>query len=277
MKVTYRLGVDPKHSLVVPEGVEATVLDRAEVCWVRGKHGKVTEVALTLLGEAMVFDEQVLQTTTPALENRAYRLAAFLRDVLYLHYHVDYWDAADVLHSSPEVEGETPAEDAQLTSCRRVVGKSQKIRLRRAVGAFDPHTLSLLVGQLEPLTMYAAAMRLAEPFAKMVQYWKVVDYYFGGQKSRPARAIQDQNISNHVVASDPRFTVEVVTRLQNLRVRCAHPHMDKPQLKHLRLSQIEDVREVVRELPLVQELALCLIKAPPRADAEAAASAPRCD
>lgn len=179
----------------------------------------------------------VILTTNRELDEKAFKIATYISNKIFLDTGIDGLDPTKVLDNSPIILAENAGE-------KDIIEKTKK-------QAFD--TISGMVLVVKPfeldkfqedirysktITFYAEAKRTKKLIQKYELLYKIIEYFFPNKK----RDELDKTVSNYCKKYNSVYgTEEFIRSFRRLRNRCIHP----THKEHVNLENLASIREVV--------------------------------
>lgn len=228
------------------------IVDGADVQWlIEDGDGLLAGLTITYRGGPVVFtDRGTLETDVPELQSRAYRLACYFSDQLFLQTGVDALDPSSVLDESPTVEPET-AEEVELFA---KTPRSRRARFSVSWSVRNDFDTGRLVPDFSKARAHgyvAAARRQTNEFKRYEEYYKVLEYFFPEDSEAFDRAV-----CSRLTTAVPGLTVSAVETIRHLRNRVVHP---RARRGHANPGELAHIAEVRSQIVLLERLAIAAI------------------
>jgi hypothetical protein len=256
MEVIYELPVKSEIEFPVRTGTPPIEINGATVSWEVNEESNLDTVILRISHQPLRLDERgVILSPYPELESLAYRLTAYIANSVYKQTGFDAIDPETVVGKTPKLRGETAEEKMLLANRPSTVGSSLSVRYAIR-GNFEPERYPQLYEHSPAVALYADALRVRSPFQQYELFYKVIEWFFPKKKGQAF----NKTVSAHAYPIDSRFCESCIKVLHDLRDRITHPHAHHG---HVNPEDLQAVREVKNQIPLVRDLAILLFDDPP--------------
>lgn len=254
MKVVYTIPVHSGVAIPVPPSTPSLTVSSTAVSWKTTEGGHLEAVVLEFTGAEIRYNENgAIMPTYPELEEKAYRVANYVANRLYIQTAFDSIGAEFVLQEAPAISPESPHEENEFRTKFKAIWKA--IGLGWAThGLFEPASYSHGFDHSAAWGYFSDAQRAASEFQQFELLFKVVEYFFP-EESKDL----DVAVSAHISPHDASYTQTVIEQLRLLRNRCVHPRAKRG---HVNPENIANIREVHASLPQMRQLASLLLSHP---------------
>lgn len=251
MRVSFSLPATRGPVTLVPDENAPSVFADGKVIWQLDGKGNLVSVALVFNGaEIRRNAEGLILPTYPELNQKAFKLAAFISNSVLIETGVDAIDPYNVFNRSPLIEPETPEEEKAFEHSVKEAYDSLRLCLSTR-DYFRPTKCVSHFSHSAPLAHYADGIRTVSPLLKFEQFWKVVEHFFIEKGKR-----LDVVVSAHASKFDPQFTEDKIKELRVIRNRCIHPRAHRGHLSPEDLFSMEYVRLALEPVRVLAHLLL---------------------
>jgi len=253
----FKIKIDKNEKLNVIENLENMNVEDATINWILDDNQEyLKEIEIIISGlELDINSEGVIKADNSELNERVYRIAAYLSNSILIQTGIDAINYEAVLNYSPEIVGETSKEEKEIRS--RGVRKHSSFPASLTVTLpMDPNDYPGEFENSKAIALYADAFRVDSLFQEYEILYKIIEYFFPGLTGNNL----DKNICDYVKNYDSVYRDKnEFTQLRRLRNRCVHSGDNK----HANPEDLTSVKEVSKKIKKIRNLAKMLIEHPP--------------
>lgn len=255
MQVNFQLKPTRKIQVDDPQDFKSTKLEDAEIIWDIDKNKNLKDITISFKGINNIENPSgVILTTNDELDEKAFKIAMYIANKIFLITGIDEINPESVLYNSPSVIPENEREKEILEK-----NKKQGFRIIPAscnvVKSFKLEKFGEDIKYSKAITLYAEAKRTKSPFQKYELLYKVIEYFFPNKKGEKI----DKAVSDYCKQYDPIYgSKDFMIAFRRLRNRCIHPD----HKKHANPEDLASVREVVDMVPKIEKLVKLLLEHP---------------
>ena len=230
-------------------------LEDAEILWDIDTNKILRSVDIVFKGVDIVKDSAgVILTTNRELDEKAFKIATYISNKIFLDTGIDGLDPKNVLDNAPSIFAENVGE-------KDIIEKSKKHGFTTINGivfvvkSFGLDKFQEDIRYSRAITFYAEAKRTKNLIQKYELLYKVIEYFFPSKTGdKLDKAVSDYcKKYNSVYGSE-----EFIESFRKLRNRCIHPD----NKKHVNLENLASIREVADMVPKIEELVKLLLDYP---------------
>ena len=263
MKVVYKIFLKENISLYIPDKDKVSIKEGTmKIEWQVDKNNKLSFIHLIFHNvpfEDIHYDNYKCPRI-PHLEKRVYNTVSYIANQIRIETGVDIIDLDFIerMFIPDDILPETIEEKQKgITDWMPPL----PIKFNVINDRFEPLNFTSQFKLSQALAFYADSRRVASPFTRYEQLFKIVEYFFCDSKEN--RNFNDdvaEAVSLHANKYDTRFDSDTIKRLRYTRNRIMHPHAEKG---HLNPADISAVRTLEPDIVLLQNLVIILLKNPP--------------
>lgn len=230
-------------------------LEDAEVLWNIDTKKILTSVDIVFKGVDIVKDSAgVILTTNRELDEKAFKIATYISNKIFLNTGIDGVDPKNVLNNSPSVFAENK-EEKDIIEKGKKHGFTTMNGIVFVVKSFELNKFQEDMRHSKAITFYAEAKRTKNLIQKYELLYKVIEYFFPDKKREELdKAVSDYCKQYNSVYGSEKF----IASFRRLRNRCIHPD----NKKHANLEDLASIREVACMVPKIEELVELLLEHP---------------
>ena len=255
MKKIYEIPVKSDKEIRFNGESFSTMLENAKINWITEQE-KLKKIELVFGGLELTKNSNgVIIADDPELNEKVYRLAAFISNNILIQNGIDAINYKSVLNSSPDLVGENPEEKAEISSSG--IRKHNSLPCHAKItNPINPEDYPNNLNNSEAVALFADAIRVKTPFQKYELLYKIVEFFFPDLRGKAL----DKKVCNYIKVYDKKYEDEnEFTKLRRLRNRCVHSGNND----HVNPEDLASVREIRKVLPQLNDLAKLLLNNPP--------------
>ena len=189
--------------------------------------------------------------TYPELEKKAYRVANYLADRIFVQTGFDAIDPNHLFSEPPTISPENESEEVEFKTKKKSLQKEFQYSWSME-GLFEPSPYAHGFNNSRAHGYYADAMRVASPFQKFELLYKVVEYFFPNKDGTDL----DVAVLAHVIQHDVNYKSDVFEQLRVLRSKIVHPHAKKVHVNPQNIADVRDLRLKLDQMRTLVDLLL---------------------
>lgn len=230
-------------------------LEDAEILWDIDTNKILRSVYIVFNGVDIVKDSAgVILTTNRELDEKAFKIATYISNKIFLDTGIDGLDPTKVLDNSPIILAENAGE-------KDIIEKSKKkgfVTLDVIVIDSKPFELDKFQEDIiysEVITFYAEAKRTKNLIQKYELLYKIIEYFFPNKiGDKLDKAVSDYCKQYNSAYGSEKF----IESFRKLRNRCIHP----AHKEHVNLENLSSIRDVVDMVPQIEGVVKILLDYP---------------
>lgn len=231
-------------------------LEDAEIVWNIDPDKKIKNISIVFKGRSITKDSSgAILTTSRQLDEKAFKIATYISNKVFLDTGIDGFDPETILYNSPNVFPESEKE-------KEIIDNSIKRGfhiMKGTVTIIKPLQLVRFeedIKHSKAIAFYAEAKRTEGSIQKYELLYKVIEYFFPNKTGDSL----DKEVSDYCKQYDQMYGDEnFIESLRRLRNRCIHPD----NKRHVNLEDLASIREVIDMVPNIDNLVRLLLENPP--------------
>ena len=258
MEVRFKFSPIDKKEIEVQDSLifNPIQLEDAEVLWNVDLNKRIKDIVIIFKGIDITKDSSgAILTTNKQLDEKAFKIATYISNRIFLDTGIDGFDPETILYNSPSISPENEKE-------KEIIDKSMKNGFHIAKGTATIVKLFQLkefeedIKYSKAIAFYADAKRTESSIQKYELLYKVIEYFFPNKTGKALdKVVSDYCKQYDQIYGDKSF-IESFRRLRN---RCIHPD----NKKHVNLEDLASIREVIEMVPKIEDLVRLLVENPP--------------
>lgn len=257
MQVRFRFNptMNKKIEVENPLMFKPIQLEDAEILWNIDINKKIKDITIVFKGVDIIKDSSgAILTTNRELDEKAFKIATYISNEIFLGTGIDGFDPETILYDSPDIFPENEKEKEIIGKSRKQ-GFSIKKGIVTIVKPFELKGFEEDIKHSKAIAFYAEARRTEGSIQKYELLYKVIEYFFPNKKGEALdKAVSDYCKQYNPIYGDKEF-IESFRRVRN---RCIHPD----NKDHINLEDLASIREVINMVPKIEDLVELLLKNP---------------
>lgn len=257
MQVRFRFNTTMNKKIEVenPLIFKPIQLEDAEILWNIDINKKIKDITIVFKGVDIIKDSSgAILTTNRELDEKAFKIATYISNKIFLDTGIDGFDPENILYNSPSVFPENEKEKEIIERSKKQGFKIMKGTVT-IVKPFQLEGLEEDIKHSKAIAFYAEARRTEGSIQKYELLYKVIEYFFPNKKGEALdKAVSDYCKQYNPIYGDKEF-IESFRRVRN---RCIHPD----NKDHINLEDLASIREVINMVPKIEDLVELLLKNP---------------
>lgn len=238
-----------------PSMFKPVQLEDAEVLWNIDTNKRIKDITIIFREVDIIKDSSgVILTTNRELDEKAFKIATYISNKIFLGTGIDGLDPETILYNSPSI---LPENEKEKEIIKRSKKQGFKI-VKGTVTIVKPFKLEELEEDIKhsrAIAFYAEAKRTEGSIQKYELLYKVIEYFF---PNKTGEAL-DKAASDYCKQYEPTYgDKEFIESFRRLRNRCIHPD----NKDHVNLEDLASIREVIDMVPKIEKLVELLLKNP---------------
>ncbi|MGS0746004.1 hypothetical protein ACU70A_08700 [Syntrophomonas erecta subsp. sporosyntropha] len=255
MQVRFRFNptMNKKIEVENPLMFKPIQLEDAEIVWDIDINKKIKDITIVFKGVDIIKDSSgAILTTNRELDEKAFKIAAYISNKIFLGTGIDGFNPENILYNSPSIFPENEKEKEIIEK-----GRKQGFNIVKGtvtiVKPFELEGLEEDIKHSKAIAFYAEARRTEGSIQKYELLYKVIEYFF---PNKTGEAL-DKAVSDYCKQYDPTYgDKKFMESFRKLRNRCIHPD----NKHHVNLEDLASIREVIDMVPKIENLVELLLK-----------------